>query len=182
MDFKLTKDEIKITPRGTFYPLIHPRLLDDNVSFDPNLAESIFPRVEEEWLEELRKVLATTSLDGESLWYLDFLKEGKPSSWKCQTDTDERGFARFLMIERNHAGSLGFRKGLDHCETYIPLDGVEGRYFHLPKQKALELSFENRERFGRSYTYAAHNITHLPAAIFMRTWYLNYVNAAMASI
>ena len=191
----LSKEEVKIIESGNFYIPIHPKLIDPNVSINPDLARNVFEKSAYEWYEDLIRHYDLVSDKTEKNFikreFLDLFsgvsnKDGElcllNGVWKNIFGLSDNGFADTLSISRNSRGSLYFNK-IDSCEYFIPLNGMENRYFKIGKEKALEFCYDKFiDSPGKIYTYNKHNVENFPSALFLRNWALNYVNAALEDI
>lgn len=193
---ELLKEEIPIWGRDNtgFYLPIPPKLLHQDTRLNHRLANDVFPKVAQEWHEDLRQFMNVRELDGQTReFYGRFLKDRPPEiiveagkqtlssvmGWRDEVTTDERGFAYGLSISRNGGGTLYYNPTMGDSESVIPLDGKPNRFFRISREKALQLALDDR---GRIKVYAPHNIDHYPGALFLRNWGIAYVNAAMKSL
>ena len=188
----LTKQELPILHETCFHIPIHPKLLDDNISINSNIAKDIFPQVAEEWYEDLKKYFELEKGNFEH-WKREqienvYLKE-KPKItkefnrqllrgyWEDNVWTRENGFVSGFSINRNAGGSLYFHKDDINCETAIP-----GYYIKFSKEKAKEFETEKFGNHSRAFVYASHNIDHFPGALFLRNWAIKYMNEVFKEI
>jgi hypothetical protein len=196
MDLQLSKEEFPIYHENCFKMPIYPKLLDPNLKIDGDLAHKVFPRVAEEWYEDLRSHTNTAELDYETRkWYEDVFLREKPNvkkdgpwqevsknlSWHDDVLLDENGFARGLSISRNGGGSLYYTEGDDCCRTPLMLNGND-RFARLSPEKAREFIVEDHGDIGYAHSYGHHNIDYFPGALFLRNWAVAYMNEALKEI
>jgi len=151
-DLLLKKEELPILDETCFQVPIHPKLLDDKISLNPDLAKNIFPQVAEEWSKELKRKF--------------------PESWKDLYQTSENGFATGFQISRDCAGNIYFDEEDNNCRAFGK------RYIQFSEEKFKE--FQNGK--NEIYTYASGNIDHYPGALFLRNWAIKYMNEVFKEI
>lgn len=188
-DLLLKKEELPITDEICFMIPIHPKLLDENISINPDIAKDIFPKVAEEWYEDLTKYFETEKENFE-YWKREqiknvYLKE-KPKitkefnrqfvneTWEDKIQNLENGLTIDFSISRNGGGSLYFDKDDNNCKSFGVL------YNNLLEEKKKEFVFENNP--DKIYIYAQHNIDSYPGALFLRNWAIKYMNEIFKEI
>ena len=148
----LTKEELPILHETCFQIPIHPKLLDENISINPEIARDIFPQVAEEWSKELSRKF--------------------PEGWENLYQTNENGLVTGFNISRNYGGSLYFNEEDSSCRAFGKV------YIKLSDEKRNKFEFEK----NKIYTYASHNIDHYPGALFLRNWAIKYMNGVFKDI
>jgi len=184
----LKKEELPILHESCFHIPIHPKLLDENLKIDDEIAKRIFPEVANEWYEELKEyVKKENSSNREQIQevYLnekptitkEFNRQYLMGYWEDEIQCADNGFVTNFSINRNAGGSLDFDKDNINCETAIP-----GYYIKFLKEKAKEFEFENFGTHSSCLIYASHNIDHFPGALFLRNWAIKYMNEVFKQI
>ena len=197
-DLLLKKEELPILYENCFQIPIHPMLLNPAVRIDCTLAKKVFPKVAEEWYNDLQEYAKTVEDVQIKEWILKvFLKE-KPKIkeefgdyvlnriWRSEVSFSENGFARMLSINRNAGGTLYYTEGDFSCRHFIPFEGEE-RYIQFSEEKVRAFSIEIHEPMpghlgGEMHIYASHNIDHYPGALFLRNWAVLYINSALEQV
>jgi len=149
----LTKEEIPILHYRCFQIPIHPKLLDPNIQLNPRIAKEIFPKVAEEWQDELKNKF--------------------PSGWGDNIQTLDNGFVCGFSISRDYGGTLYFDKSDSNCTSLIPT-----KMINFSQDKVKE--FENKNK--KIWTYAPHNIDYFPGALFLRNWVIKYMNEVLQEL
>jgi len=151
-DLFLKKEELPILHGTCFQIPIHPKLLNENIKINENIAKDIFPQVAEEWSNEMQKKF--------------------PEGWECDYNLRENGFVSGFSISRNYGGSLYFLEDELNCRAF-------GKsYIKFSDEKRKE--FTSKE--NQLYTYASHNIDYYPGALFLRNWAIKYMNEVFKEI
>jgi len=185
----LTKEELPILYGSCFKIPIHPKLLDLSINIRPEIAKEIFPKVAQEWHNEL-KVYTNAEKDlSLKTWYEEsFLKKGASIAnhlghqilnevWRDNIETLDNGFVSDFSISRNGGGSLYFWEEDVNCESIIP-----NNYIRFSKEKTQEFTFKKMEGYNLSFSYASHNIDYFPGALFLRNWAIEYMNQIFKEI
>lgn len=200
-DLMIKKEEIPILHENCFQVPIHPRLLNPNIKIDENHARAVFPKAAKEWYNELTEYSKTLGNKSTKEWIEEVFLKKKPKikkeydqqiiyslDWKDEVSTNERGFARFLMINRNNGGSLYFNQSDTlGSRAFLPFNNSAG-YIRFSKNKCLEFDIENKavtigdEEGVMVYVYNMHNVDHYPGALFLRNWAILYLNEAMKQV
>ncbi len=185
----LTKEELPILYENCFQIPIHPRLLDENININKNIAKNIFPKVAEDWYNDLKEHVKTEKDKEKRRWIKEvFLKEEPKITkefndqivngfWKDDFWTMDNGFVTGFSISRNAGGSLYFNKDDFNCETLIP-----GIYIKFSESKVKEFECEKIKEYSQVFTYAPHNIDYYPGALFLRNWAIRYMNEVFKEV
>lgn len=157
-DLLLKKEELPILHETCFQIPIHPKLLDENISINPNIAKNIFPKVAEEWTKEIGK--------------------NKTPNYDNLIQFSNNGFVTGFQISRDFGGNIYFDKEDSLCKNGIP-----NRYILFSKEKAKKFEYENLAgRISMVYNYANGNINDYPGALFLRNWAIKYMNEVFKEI
>ena len=197
----LRKEEIPILNDTCFQVPIHPKLLSPSIKIDENLARTTFPKVAEEWYNELIEYSKNLKDKNTKKWVDEVFLEKKLKirkeygfqklntvGWEDRIFTLENGFVHSFSISRNAGGSLYLSKSDMTCKTFVPFNATIG-YIRFSKDKALEFNIEdkiiklgNNMEGVRVYVYALHNVDYYPGALFLRNWAILYLNNAVKQV
>jgi hypothetical protein len=178
----LRKEELPILHENCFQVPIHPKLLDSTLRIDETIAQRIFPKVAQEWYEELKKYSPKDNQIKE--WIDNFFLKEKPiiekqfnhqmilGFWQDDINTSENGFVTNFSISRNAGGSLYFNEDEDNCQSWGIL------YMKFSEDKKKEFQFDK----NKIYVYSSHNIDHYPGALFLRNWAIEYMNEVFKQV
>lgn len=182
-DLFLTKEELPILHKNCFQIPIHPKLLDETLNIDEDIAKRIFPQVAEEWYEDLKKYSPEDR--GEKEWINEIFLKEKPKMiinefnrqvlrnvWEDQIMIADNGFVTCFSINRNAGGSLYFNKEDSNCQSFRNI------YIKFSEEKKKEFQFDKK----KIYAYAQHKIDYYPGALFLRNWAIKYMNEAFKQI
>jgi len=193
-DLLLKKEEHPILHESCFRIPIYPGLLDETININPDLAHEVFPKVANEWYDDLNEY-AKTLPDGDNKNWIEevFVKE-KPivrieggvytfDGWTENTSLESNGFASALDISRNSGGTLYFDKGNYDCEQFVIFNSQTG-YIRFSKEKAeaYAIRIKDGDKGAIMNIYAAHNIDYYPGALFLRNWAILYQNEALKEL
>jgi hypothetical protein len=179
----LTKEELPILHDSCFQIPIHPKLLDPEINLNPKIAKEIFPKVAEEWRNDLIKHIPEEKDLEKREWYENaFLKSHDKivkeydsqsfGTWRDEIQLSDNGLVVGFSISRNGGGSLYFNKDNDLCQSF-------GKpYIRFSDEKAKEFEFKDK----RFLVYAPHNIDFYPGALFLRNWAIEYMNEVFREI
>ena len=180
----LKKEELPILYDSCFEIPIHPKLLDENLNINKNIARDIFPKVAEDWYIDLKKYVKTEKDKEKRDWVENvFLKE-KPKIkrefnnqivlgfWKDDFWTLDNGFVCGFSISRDGGGSLYFNEKDFNCQSFGTF------YIKFSDEKKKEFQFEENKIF----TYAQHNVDFYPGALFLRNWAILYMNEVFKEV
>jgi len=191
----LKKEELPILRESCFQIPIHPRLLDETLEINPELANQVLPQVTDEWYTELGQYCETLKDEEAKAWIKGaFLKKGARviqnlanpifGGWTINVSLENSGFAEGLSIGRNGGGSLYFDSKDTNCKHFVSFDS-EG-YIRFPRQKAENFALKIKDTPNLQgvvvYTYGSHNIDAYPGALFLRNWAIAYENEALKEI
>jgi hypothetical protein len=196
-ELSLKKEELPILDKNCFQIPIHPKLLDSKIQINKLLARQIFPRVAEDWYEDLRDYITEDNQEKE--WIDDaFLKKGIKLTrqhthqilndiWQDNILFADNGLVTYFSINKNAGGSLYFNKsdfiqGLlynDPHETPIP-----NKYILFSPEKTEKFRYKKSEGNSNSIalTYLPRNIKDFPEALFLRAWTIKYINEALEQV
>ncbi len=185
----LTKDEIPILHDSCFQIPIHPKILDPAINIRPEIAKEIFPKVAQDWYNDLR-IYANIEKDlDKKMWYEEVFLKKEPSivnhlnhqflneTWRDDIDTLDNGFVNNFSISRNAGGSLYFWQDEVNCESIVP-----NVYLRLSEEKINEFVFKKMNNYNLGFVYASHNIDNLPGALFLRNWAIEYMNQVFKEV
>ena len=193
-DLLLTREELPIKTTQQHLPIftipIHPGLLEDDISLNPELAVEVFPLAAQDWYADLQSYVETLPEGRMKSWIEDvFLANGAECRledsgryrmglsgvWSSYYQVDPRGFADGLSISRDHGGSLT-----------LPERGPLGPPTVIFTPEKLEeyaiANFVEGRRFATGMSYGRHNVDAYPGALFLRNWAIHYLNAAMTEL
>lgn len=204
-DLYLKKEEIK-----TFYQKhcgihailvpVHPRLVDEDLRFDPKLAHKVFPKAAEDWYNnDLRKQLEIEENENNRAVIKQdlnkkFSVKRRYNSWSvnppgCWNDitvyNDNRGFAKSFKLDTNIAGSLILDTSFGDEYDKAPLNPP---MVNFTPEKFLEYSCLPKERVERpdlgtlGYAYRPHNTGSTSGILLLKNWTIAYLNEAMKQI
>ncbi len=179
--------------RSPFFEIpIYPKLLSDEISLNPRIANNVFEQAAKEWYEDLKLYLDSDESEPERDWTkrvfydkgLNITREYDEiyvnEIWKDSVTNFKNGFAFGLSISRNAGGSLVIPFG-EIRNQYVGFSNV---LFSPEKFRAYRSS--NREwDYNNStigYLYGQHNIDNYPGALFLRNWGILYLNQAMKEL
>ena len=178
----LKKEELPISNETGFEIPIHPKLLDSNLKIDISIAQKIFPKVAEDWYNDLSKYIPE-DLEKRNWIKRVFLKE-KPiikkhynhqilnEFWEDDVNFMENGLVQCFSISRNAGGSLYFNPEQYNCQSFGEL------YIKFSEEKKKEFEFEE----DKIYVYDSHNIDHYPGALFLRNWAIKYMDEVFKQV
>ncbi len=185
----LKKEELPILYDRCFEIPIHPALLDPRLSFDPGIAQHVFPKAAEEWYKDLKKYTKGVKDSGNKKWIQNIFLKEKPNIssknghqvldvvWQDDVSTDSNGFASALSISRNSGGTL-YYTGDRASQDFLSFDG--NKYMRFPREKIKAFGIEeiNHEDLHgvKIKKYSHHNIDNYPGALFLRNWAIEYMN------
>lgn len=185
----LTKEEIVLSSFGEFSLPIHPKLLDENINLNRDIARRIFPEVAQDWYQDLNNYIQEEKPENTD-WIKNVFLNEKPRikswcgiqslsnlSWEDNISTLGNGFVNKFSISRNSGGSIYFFK--EGFEFKKPLNPP---YINFPEDKVKEFEFEKKGSFSIGKVYRGHNIDNYPGALFLRNWALMYMNEAFKEI
>jgi len=173
----LTKEELPILNEICFQIPIHPKLLNLDIKINPLIAREIFPKVAEEWRNDLIEYTSQEKDSEKREWYENvFLKKPEKiikrnysqffGTWEDDIRLSDNGLVVGFSISRNAGGSLNFNKETDNCKSW------RRPYIKFLDKKAKEFQFEE----NRFFVYSPHNIDYYPGALFLRNWAIMYMN------
>ncbi len=183
----LKKEELPILHETGFQIPIHPRLLEQDLRGYENLAKEIFPKVAEDWYEDLKNYVEMENPQNKEQINHVYLKE-KPritkefgrqyvlGFWEDNIWTMDDGFTSGFSISRNGGGTLYFNEGDENCRSFGQL------FIKFSKEKEKEFEYERVGEFSRILTYAHHNIDYYPGALFLRNWAIMYMNGVFKEV
>lgn len=186
-DLLLKKEEIPVWHRVEFKIPIHPSLIKKRL--DPNIPNAVLEQSVMEWYEDLKTYLngqnEEINLDSTRKLYLS--EKPKPVfrngefivyPWHIPIHfwTNENGFADSLSVGRNF-GSLNFEA--ENSESEYPLIS-NSKYMQFSESKLQAYAIPDKNPL-RCFRYLPHNIETAPAALLLRNWTINYLNAALKS-
>lgn len=192
-DLFLKKEELPIIHETSFSIPIHPRLLKEDISLNPQIAQNVFPEATDSWYADLEQYSKGLEFGQMRDWIESVFLLSRPKIlreygiqrlstiyWEDNVDFNPNGFARFFSISRNFGGSLYFNQG-DPC--------VRDCFFLGDKR--IHFSEEKLKEFGEPLSgggafifnvYAQHNIDSYPGALFLRNWAILYMNEALKQV
>lgn len=179
----LRKEELPILHKSCFQIPIHPKLLDEKLNIDKEIAHKIFLQVADDWYDDLSRYVETENLKIEELkWIKEVYLLEKPKiekrfnsqiilgCWEDRIQTRNNGFVDCFLINRDFEGSLYFDEEDDNCKSF-------GKsYIKFSEEKFKEFEFERIGNYQKILTYASHNIDNYPGALFLRNWAIQYMN------
>jgi len=128
---------------------IHPKLLDENIKIDENIAQRIFPEVASEWYNDLKDYVKSENPENRD-WIKNVFIKKRPiitkrfnrqfvnEIWEDTIQTNENGLVTCFSINRNAGGSLYFNEDDFNCESF----GIS--YIKFSDEKVKEFSFEDK--------------------------------------
>jgi hypothetical protein len=187
----LRKEELPIittAKRPIFNVPIHPRLLDDDLKTDPEIAHKVFAQVALEWYEELSQYTDRLGDKDMQIWYREVFIPHKPvidarngrqkispsGMWEDMAVIGDNGFATGLSINRNAGGSL-----FVDVQRREQIVGPPTVLFSPEKTKEYATTYFPERISFFCHAYCHHNIDHYPGALFLRNWAIMYLNEAM---
>ncbi len=107
----LTKQELPILYQTCFEIPIHPKLLDENIKINPDIARDLFPQAAEDWYNDLINYVKYENPENKEWINEVFLKE-KPEIlrvndrqfldvWEDNIHTSDNGLVTCFSINRN---------------------------------------------------------------------------------
>lgn len=186
-DLLLKKEEHPILHGTSFIIPIHPKILE--LKIDNNLANEVFPKIVDEWYNELLQYSTNSPESEEKRWVKEVftLKKPKvrkerfrqimtPLSWDDYVVCDEKGFATGLSISRDAGGSLYFANELG-CEKSICYKQANRTLlFSSEKIKEFAASIDEEKNYAVIKCYSHHNVNYFPGALFLKNWAIAYMN------
>ena len=186
-DLLLTKEEVPILHKTCFRIPILKRLLSENLEIHPGIAKAMFFKVAHEFQDELREYWSKLEERDEKNWIGEvflskkmvvksqgYNQEVQPLIWRDETILSENGLVGSFSISRNAGGTLYFNTQDMNCSSGLHPDHRDS-YINFSAEKAREFG-EGKEKYIKIFHYAQHNIDHLPGALFLRNWALEYMN------
>ncbi|MCX6750227.1 MAG: hypothetical protein NTZ83_02115 [Candidatus Pacearchaeota archaeon] len=184
----LKKEELPILDKNFFQIPIHPRLLDPKIQINKLLARQIFPKVVQDWYEDLRDYIPENKEEGE--WISRVFLKNKPAIikyfnhqtineiWSEEVNFAENGFVNCFSINGNDGrASLYFSKNLDSCKNLIP-----NQYVQFPYKKVKEFEYEKIDTLSLVHTFSLHKVDSFPEALFLRNWAITWTNEALEQV
>lgn len=117
-DLFLKKEELPILHETCFQVPIHPRLLNENISINPNIAKSLFPQVAEEWSKELNRKIPH---------YDDLIQ------------ISGNGLVTGFQISRDYGGNIYFDIKDSNCRAFGQ------KYIKFSEEKTKEFKFDKNQ-------------------------------------
>jgi hypothetical protein len=184
----LTKEELPILHDHCFQIPIHPKLLDSVIHIREEIAKEVFPKVAEEWRNDLIEYLPLEKDQQKREWYEQvFLKKHDDvvkrnnsqffGIWEDEIQLADNGLVVGFSISRNVGGSLYFSKSTDNCYAIIP-----GRMIKFSPEKTEKFATEKNGKYSKAFVYSSHNIDYYPGALFLRNWVIEYMNEVFEEI
>jgi len=195
-DLLLKKEELPILWQTTFCVPIYPRLLEEEIVLDREIALRVFEKATQEWFEDLTTYCNYPEAENRESFRRIFLTE-RPSiveefgipkinnrEWSANVRYNARGFVNIFSPGGANGGSLNFDPDQDMCQNLSHFEHGRRTLIRFPEEKAREFAIEREVQtdYVEVYTYAPHNIDTYPMALFLRNWAILYINEAIKEI
>ncbi|MBI2004404.1 hypothetical protein HYS72_02985 [Candidatus Pacearchaeota archaeon] len=183
----LKKEELPILYKSCFQIPIHPKLLNEEIKINENIATRIFSKVAQEWYEDLKNYSPETNQEKE--WIKKVFLKNKPKItkhfdsqilngvWQDDVNFIDNGLVQCFSICRNSGGSIYFNNEDINCQTLIP-----NNYLKFSEEKTKEFEFKKVGEYSIAHVYSQHNIDAYPGALFLRNWAITYMNEVFKQI
>lgn len=189
----LKKEEIPIIEESYFRLPIHQGLLDPKIRIDESIAPRLFPRVAEEWYEDLKKYCEELEEGPIKKWITEVYLAEKPKVrkeheqqliyrvWRDDILLLDNGLVFSFSVSRNSGGTLYIERNASlEVEEYVPFKEENWSYIKFNKEKAKVFAKSVEKINGNEgafiQVYSHHNIDHYPGALFLRNWAIEYMN------
>ena len=151
-DLLLKPEELPILHETCFQVPIHPKLFNQDLRINEEIAKIIFPKIAKNWSKQFNKEF--------------------PRSWKGLYQTSKNGLVENFSISRDHGGGLYFLREDINCTA------VGHHYLRFTEEKWDEFVADKK----KIYTYVQHNVDDFEGATFLRNWAMTYMNKVLKEV
>ncbi|MBU3904953.1 MAG: hypothetical protein KJ906_02290 [Nanoarchaeota archaeon] len=206
-DILLKRGEVPVVGNHVFVP-IHPKLFDQSLEINKNLAQEVFPEAAQEWYNDMEEHVKTTDDKQTKFLFSLVSKSKKPlikkidgkyavirPEYQIESKTEgmlTNGLVKSFVPWGGGHGSLGLA-GMsdDGPEPGIDIEStarIGPRNTRFSEEKFKEYCFIPKDKINdyshgtAAYAYTQHNVDIYFQASFLECWVRNYLNEVMKRV